>query len=375
MEPSQTMFSTSRLKGTSKNGLLILTVILPMIVAVLYFGFLATDVYVSESKFVVRSPEKPAASGIGVILKSAGFTNAGDEVYAAQSFGSSRDALKAINRNDAFEKSYTRPGIFVLDRFNPFGWGGSFEDLYRYFGGKVRLQNDSTTSITTLTVRAYNGADARRFNEQLLQLSEATVNRLNERGRDDLVTYAQREVDDAKVRAQAAALALASYRNRSGVVDPEKQAEVQMQMVSKLQDGLIAAKSELSQLERYTPQNPRIPVVRTQLASIQRDIDEQLGQVAGNRRSLAAGAAQYQRLLLETQFADKQLGSALGSLESARNEAQRKQAYVERIVQPNLPDAPVEPRRWRGILATLLLGLLAYGILRMLLAGVKEHGQ
>ena len=61
--------------------------------------------------------------------------------------------------------------------------------------------------------------------------------------------------------------------------------------------------------------------------------------------------------------------------QQARNEAQRKQAYVERIVQPNLPDAPVEPRRLRGILATLLLGLLAYGILRMLLAGVKEHGQ
>ncbi len=369
------MFSTSRLKATSKNGLLILTVILPMILALLYFGFLASDVYVSESKFVVRSPEKPAASGIGVFLKSAGFTNAGDEVYAAQSFAASRDALKAINRNDAFEKAYSRPGIFALDRFNPLGWGGSFEDLYKYFGGKVRLQNDSSTSITTLTVRAYNGEDALRFNENLLRLSEATVNRLNERGRKDLVSYAEREVIEAKARAQSAAMALATYRNQSGVVDPEKQAEVQLQMVSKLQDSLIAAKSELAQLQRYTPQNPRIPVVRTLLASIQSDINEQMGQVAGNRRSLAAGAARYQRLLLDTQFADKQLGGALGSLETARNESQRKQAYVERIVQPNLPDAAVEPRRLRGILATLVLGLLAYGILRMLLAGVKEHGQ
>jgi capsular polysaccharide transport system permease protein len=369
------MFNTSRLRASSKNGLLILTVIFPMIIAIVYYGFLASDVYISESKFVVRSPEKPAASGIGVILKSAGFTNAGDEVYAAQSFAASRDALKAINRNDAFGKSYSQPGIFVLDRFNPFGWSGSFEGLYRYFSRKVRIQNDSSTSITTLTVRAYNGADALRFNEQLLQLSEATVNRLNERGRNDLVTYARKEVDDAKARSQSSALALAAYRNVSGVVDPEKQAEVQMQMVSKLQDNLIAAKSELAQLQRYTPQNPRIPVVQTQLASIQSEIGQQLGQVAGNRRSLAASAVRYQRLLLENQFADKQLGAALGSLENARNESQRKQAYVERIVQPNLPDAAVEPRRLRGILATLALGLLAYGILRMLLAGVREHGQ
>lgn len=369
------MFSTSGIKIKSKNGLLFVTVILPMILSLLYYGLFASDVYVSESKFVVRSPKKPAASGIGVILQSAGFSNAGDELYAAQSFATSRDALKAINRNDAFEIAYSRPNIFLFDRFDPFEIAGSFEDLYDYFKGKVRLQNDSSTSITTLTVRAYDPASARRFNEQLLQLSESTVNRLNERGRKDLVTYAENDVGAAKLRSQSAAVALASYRNRSGIVDPEKQADAQMQMVSKLQDGLIAAKSELAQLQRYTPLNPRIPVVRTQLSSIQHEIDQELGKVAGNRRSLAAGAVRYQRLLLETQFADKQLAASLASLEEARNESRRQQAYVERIVQPNLPDSPIEPRRLRGIFATLILGLLAYGILRMLLAGVREHGR
>jgi capsule polysaccharide export protein KpsE/RkpR len=83
----------------------------------------------------------------------------------------------------------------------------------------------------------------------------------------------------------------------------------------------------------------------------------------------------YERLQLENELANKQLASALASLEQAKTEASRKQAYVERIVEPNLPDSPIEPRRARGILATLALSLLAYGILRMLLAGVKEHAQ
>ena len=90
---------------------------------------------------------------------------------------------------------------------------------------------------------------------------------------------------------------------------------------------------------------------------------------------MAGNAVQFQRLTLENEFAAKQLAAALASLEEAQNEARRKQAYVERIVQPNLPDAPMEPRRMRGILATLILSLLAYGILRMLLAGVREHAQ
>ena len=355
--------------------LFLATVVLPSAIAILYFGFLASDVYVSESKFVVRSPEKPSSSGLGVILKTAGFTNAGDEIYAAQSFASSRDALRAINPNGAFEKAYTRPEISVFDRFNPLGLSGSFERLYKYFQGKVQLKNDTATSITTLTVRAYTPEDARRFNEQLLELSETTVNRMNQRGRQDLVRYAQAEVDNAKARSQAASIALAAYRNRSGVVDPEQQAAVQMQMVSKLQDGLIAAKTELAQLQRYTPENPRIPVVQTQIGVIQREIDRELGKVTGNRRSLAATAVQFQRLTLENEFAGKQLSAALASLEEARNESRRKQAYVERIVQPNLPDSAIEPRRIRGIFATVLLSLLAYGILRMLLAGVREHAR
>lgn len=369
------MLTAAKFKTRGKDKLFIFTVVVPVIISILYFGLFASDVYISESRFVVRSPEKPAASGLGTILKSAGFANAGDEVYAAQSYASSRDALRAINTKGAFEKAYTRPQIFLFDRFNPFGVSGSFEDLYEYFGGKLKLQNDSTTSITTLSVRAYTADDARRFNEQLLRLSESTVNRLNERGRTDLVRYAEQEVDAAKERSRSASLAVAAYRNQSGVVDPEKQAEVQMLMVSKLQDLMIASKSDLAQLQQFTPQNPRIPVVRSQLATIQHQIDQELGKVAGNRSSLAASAVRYQRLQLETQFADKQLAAALASLETARNESRRQQAYVERIVQPNLPDAPVEPRRLRAIFATLALSLIAYGILRMLLAGVREHGQ
>jgi capsular polysaccharide transport system permease protein len=366
--------STVRRLG-ARDRLFIPVVVLPLIAAIIYFGFLATNVYVSESKFVVRSPDKPASTGLGVILKSAGFANAGDEIYAAQSFAVSRDALRAINRNGAFEAAYTRPDISIFDRFNPWGVSKSFEDLYKYFTGKIAVQNDTSTSITTLTVRAYDPRDAYRFNQQLLEMSEATVNRLNTRGRQDLVSYAQAEVDKAKMNSQTAALALAGYRNRSGVVDPEKQAQVQMQMISKLQDQMLAAKAELAALQQYTPENPRIPVIRTQMGAIQHEIDRELGKVAGNTRSLAASTVQYQRLALQSQFADKQLGAALASLEEARSEAGRKQAYVERIVQPNLPDSPIEPRRFRGIFATLVLSLIAYGILRMLVAGVREHAQ
>ena len=353
--------------------LFLVTVIIPTILAVLYFGLFASDIYISESRFVVRSPEKPSTNGLGVLLKSTGFGTAGDEIYAARDYVLSRDALTALNQKRAFERAYSASSVSIFNRFNPLGMRSTFEDLYKYYEKKVSVDQDTSSSIVTLHVRAFSPQDARRFNEQLLEMAEATVNKLSERGRQDLIRFAQREVDEAKKHSQAAAIALSVYRNQEGVVDPEKQATVQIQMISKLQDELIATRTQLLELRAFAPQNPQIEVLQTRAKGLASEINEQLGLVAGSRKSLSSRAAQYQRLWLESQFADKQLASAMSSLEEARNEARRKQAYVERIVQPNLPDDPLEPRRYRGILSVLLLGLAAWGVLSMLIAGMLEH--
>jgi capsular polysaccharide transport system permease protein len=353
--------------------LLIITVVIPTFLAILYYGLFASDIYVSESRFTVRSPEKSTPTGLGALFKSTGFGNSGDEIYAAQDYVDSRDALKALNSKDAFANAYSAPSISAFDRFGGLGWGTSFEDLYKYYKKKVDVKYETSSSIATLTVRAYTPQDAGRFNERLLEMAEATVNTLNERGRRDLIRFAQREVDEAKTKSQEAALALSSYRNSVGVVDPEKQATVQIQMISKLQDELIATRTQLTETRTVSPQNPQIEVLEARAGSLSNEIDKQLGLVAGSSRSLSSRAAQYQRVLLENQFADKQLASAMAALDDARNEANRKQAYVERVVQPNIPDEPLEPRRWRGILSTFILGLAAWGIISMLVAGMLEH--
>ena len=95
--------------------------------------------------------------------------------------------------------------------------------------------------------------------------------------------------------------------------------------------------------------------------------------MAGGGRSLASKAAEFQRLVLEKEFADRLLASALASLEQARNEAQRQQLYLERIAGPNLPDVAMEPRRIRNVLIILVLGLIVWGVLSMVVSGVREH--
>jgi len=169
--------------------LFLLVVCAPTALAVVYFGAIASDVYVSESRFIVRSPEKAAGNGLGMLFKATGFARAGDEIYAAHEFIGSRDALATLDRDGAFRRAYSGDAASLIDRFDPLGFDGSREALFRYYLGKVRVRHDTTSSITTLETRAFTPQDAERINRALLEQAEALVNRINNRGRRDLIAY------------------------------------------------------------------------------------------------------------------------------------------------------------------------------------------
>lgn len=348
-------------------------VVLPTLLASLYFGLLASDVYVSESRIVVRAPDKPAQTAFGAMLKTAGFTNASDEIYAISDYMQSRDALRAVDRGQRVRKAYSSQNISIFNRFDPIGIDSSFEHLYEYFSDRLTVDNDTTSSIVTVTVRAYDAKTAHDINETLLQKSEALVNRLNERGREDLISFARKEVLEAEQSARLSATKVATFRNTTGVVDPEKQAQLQLEMVSKLQDELINARLQLQQVASLAPESPQIEILQARVNQLQASIGAELGKVTGNSKSLASNAARYQQLQIENELNQKALGAAMTSLQEAQNEARRKQAYIERIAQPSLPDEAAEPRRIFGVLSVLALSLIIWGILSMLLASVREH--
>lgn len=362
-----------KIRITHISPLFLLTVILPTAIVSLYMGIIASDIYVSESRFVVRSPERQAVAGLGALLKGAGFARSQDDSYTVHDYVLSRDALKEVKGSLAIDKAFSSDKIDLFSRFGALDFDKSFEALYRYYLKRVDMQQDSASSISTLVVRAYDAQDAYNINQKLLELSENLVNQLNGRGRQDLIRSAAVEVKDAEAKSKAAALALSQYRNEKGVVDPERQAAVQLQQVAKLQDELIATKTQLAQIKTFTPQNPQLQSLELRAKTLSAEIVAETVKVTGSERSLSGKAAEYQRLALDREFADKQLGSALASLEQARNEAQRKQVYLERITQPSLPDTPIEPRRIRSIISAFVLGLVAWGVLSMLLAGVREH--
>lgn len=358
-----------------KNPLFLLTVLVPTVLSCVYFGLMASDVYISESKFIVRSPQRTQSSGLlGSILSGSGFARSQDDAFSVQDYVLSRDALQELDQKLQVRNAYKAQNIDVFSRFPGIFEDDSFESLYKYYSRQILISHDSASNISTLKVRAFDSAQSHAINELLLNMGERLVNQINERGRQDLVKYAQTEANDAERNAKAAALALTTYRNQRSIFDPDRQSVIQLQQISKLQDELIATKMQLAQISTLTPENPQIPVLQKRSASLQKEIDAEMSKIAGNgNNSLTNKATDFERLSLERAFAERQLASAMTSLENAKNEARRKVLYLERIVQPNKPDVALEPKRARSIFSTFLVGLVAWGILSMLLAGVREH--
>jgi ABC-2 type transport system permease protein/capsular polysaccharide transport system permease protein len=355
----------------SVSPLFLVTVIIPTLLAVVYFGFLASDVYISESRFVVRSPTKTAISPLGQVFGGTGLGRT-EENGAVMEYVLSRRALEEVNSDGLVDRAYSNPDIFFLNRFGGL-FGNSREELYEHFKEKVAITEGTGTQVTTLTVRAFVPLEAQLINQRLLAQSEQLVNSLSERAQTDALRIAQEEVDEASARARGAALELANFRDNQGIVDPEQQSQVGLQMISKLQDELIAARTQLRQLQTYTPEASQIPFLQTQIRAVEREIEQSRNALAGSAGSLSTAMVRYQELRLNSEFADRQLAVALASLQEAQAEGRRKLAYIERISSPSLPDNAAEPRRIRGIIATFFLGLLLWGVLSMLLIGVREH--
>lgn len=356
------------------NRLFIATVIVPTLVAAIYYGLIASDMYISESRFIVRSAQKPIQAGtFGQLLQGTGLSRSLDDQYAVHDFILSRDALKGLDSALSLSGKFRDARIDFVDRFGPFNWNASFEALLKYYRRRVSVELDAKSSISILTVNAFTAQDARDINEKLLEMSEQLVNEMSERSRRDIVSFAENEVTLAERRAKQAALAVAQFRIDKKVLDPEKQSAFQLEQTSKLEEEIVATRAEIAQLQAMTPENPQISALTTRVTEFQKEVDAEMARIAGRGGSLTNKATGYMQVALERDFAEKQLAATMALLETARNEAQRQQLYLDRVVQPNLPDYPMEPRRVRYTLIVFVVGVVVWVIASLLGAAVREH--
>ena len=348
-----------------------LFVVLPTIVLAIYYGFIASDVYTSESKFVIRSPNQRSVSGM--VLQNIGFNASSDDSYLVRDYLSSRDAVQNLKAKLDIQTKYSAKSVDVVSRFGTIK-EPTFENFYEYFNKKIKVVYDPASSISSLQIEAYTAKDAQNINEELLKMSEEVINRINNNAKNDILVASEKEVQEAQEVSAKAAEALAKYRVKNDVFNPEGQSAIVLQEISKLQDALIQAETQLTQAREITPENPQIKAMETRIKSLKKSIADKSKLVTGpSDISFSNRSVEYQRLQLEKELADKQLASAMATYEQSKNDFNKKQLYLERLAMPSLPDEATKPKRFKNTLSGFVFGLLLWGVVRLFVAGVREH--
>lgn len=358
-----------------KRRWFLLAVVLPTLLATLYYGLIASDIYISESRFVIKSPDQKRGqtSTLANLVQTTGLSGGQEQTNEVLTYVRSRDALKALEKNVAIRDKFSTPDVDFLSRFpQPFS-DDSFESLFKYFGKRVDARLDSETSTAIIKVEAFSPQDAYSINRELLDLSEGLVNRLNGRAQSKGIIEAQRQVDLATQRARAARVALTQYRNSQALIDPTKQAGGVLEISNTLIAEQAALKAQLDLMQREAPANPSIPALRNRIRAISVQIASQDSRVVGSGSGIASKLGGYENLLVEQEFATQSLNAANAALVQARAEAQRQQFYLERVVDPNVPDVPLLPKRVFNIVTVFAVMMALYFIAWMFVIGVMEH--
>lgn len=369
-------FITRAGKWMSRQRWFIIFVIIPVLISTIYYGLFASGIYVSEARFVIKSPEQKHSQSttLASLIQTTGLSGGGgEETDEILDYVRSRNALIDLSKHMDVRAKYARPEADAFSRYPQALHHDSFENLYKYYGQMVSAKLDHDTGMAILTVKAFRPQDAREIDEGLLNLSENLVNRLNARAQTKQVAEAEQRVREAEQRVRAARIAMQQYRNGERVLDPAKEAEGVLQVSTGLTAQRAAAQAQLQSTIAGAPKNPAIPALRSQIAALDAQIAAQGGRAAGTDDGLASKMTQYQNLLVEEDFATKMLTTTSASLEQARTEAAQQQFYLERVVEPNTPDMALLPKRLFQIMSVAGVALCLYLVGWMLVVGILEH--
>src|SRR5947199_2608112 len=206
---------------------------LPTLIAGVYFFAIASDLYSSEVKFIVRGPNKVPTSAISAMLSASSAVS--EDAYAVHEYVMSRDAVRRLEREVDLRGLLSRPEGDLITRFpGLWFWRKDFEALYWTYKRFVSVEAETTSGVSTLLIKAYRPEDAQRMARALLEFSEQLVNQLNERARLDSVGTFQREVDATEQKIATLQTELTTYRLQQKMLDPKSAALGPLELLSQL---------------------------------------------------------------------------------------------------------------------------------------------
>ncbi len=213
----------------------------------------------------------------------------------------------------------------------------------------------------------------------ILKESEALVNNLSEKSRQDSLTFARKELTNAENKLKLARTDVRIFRDKEKSLSPEKNAESKLSLVEELEADRARAEAGLQSLRLELPENsPKIQIAKYKVSALKSQVKKEKERSARsneseNAKTMSPIISKYEELITEQGFAEKSYEAALLNIETARIDATRKQRYLTMIVFPKLPEDPIKPNQPNDYIVLFIACLLLWGILSLIFASIRDH--
>jgi len=355
---------------------LLIIVGIPTLLASVYFGLIASDVYLSEARFSVRSAKGgDVGGGLAALLGSSGISGGAPETSVVADYVHSHDMLEKVQQKFDFRRHYSDDDVDWLSRLDS---DATREELLMHFEETVDLVSDAQSGVITLKARAYDPESAQRLAQLVIDLSESLVNDMSYRIEGDALATAREEVERAALKGRDASATITQFRNSNVSLNPAAESSALLGIVSGIETKLVESRAELGEKRAFMKDNSaEIVSLKNRINALSRQLQLEKGRIVGGGdnagQEMSGLIESYQPLVLEQELAQQQYASALTSLEVARIEAQRKKQYLVTFIPPSLPDEAVEPRRFHEVLTVMVFSFLLYLIGGLMWSALKDH--
>lgn len=356
-----------------RNRLLMAVVLLPLLLAIVYFGLLAKDRYVSESMVVVKRADDMNIGNLSLgSLLGGGSASTKEDALLLQQYIMSPDMLQKLDERLDFKTAFANSGWDVLQRLPK---KASFEDYLAYYQAKVAVVFDEKNAVLSITTQGFTPAFAQQFNQAVLAESERFINELSHKINREEMLFANQEINRAYGQLQEAKETLLAFQNDNNLVDPQVQIEATSRIVAELQTKQAQLEAELTnQLTYLNDDTPQIKASRSAIDSIKQQIEKERATLtSSDNEQLNQKMFEFEELKAKVAFEGDLYKLSLTTLEKSRIEAARKAKSLATISQPYLAEDARYPRRLYMLLTVLLVSLLVYGLSKVTLSIIEDH--
>ena len=356
----------------------VLCVILPLLLTAFYLYVLASDRYVSEAGFSIRTNEAGSAiEMLGGIAELSNSSTSDPEIL--YNYIQSPELVRAIDAKLDLRTLWAK-GNAVRDPIFVYHAPGTIEDLTKYWRRMVKVYS-TDNGILQIEVQAFTPEDAQLIAEEIFAESSAMINRLSAIAREDSTGYARDELETAVERLKAARSALTRFRNRTQIIDPTTSVQNQMGLLSSMQLQLAQALIDYDMLlltskkddPRAQNLDRRIAVIRARIEDERRKVGIGSPTEIGQEAVFADLVGQFEELSVDQQFAEQAYTSALAAFDAAQAEARRKSRYLAAFVNPTLPEVATRPQRITALMLTGLFLFVLWSIAVLAIYAVRER--